>query len=351
MGDPLQHLFDRRHIENGMNAFHGLWNHDSYRGDYLIEADPALDVQMHCKTIGACSLIHARSRARQSFRRSWTHIREDATDVVVLCFVTKGGLRLEYPSGEAVAQAGDFVVMKSIAPFLLECGVGNDDAYEAIHLIVPTHMMRHHICLEVAAGFCVSATGRSFKIAERILEDVVDDQGEISEPAARLLVEAALASLSDAIKCHNSGMSQRPSHADMRLRAVMRFIDLHLSDPKLSVRAVAEGCGVSPRYIFSLFQRQETTFSELVWRKRLNMAAQWLSTSTSNDAMVSEIAYRAGFKSAAHFTRMFKRRFKESPRRFRATAQRAVSGNVDTLVIGGGAPLTRRYGSHDVTPR
>jgi AraC-like DNA-binding protein len=32
---------------------------------------------------------------------------------------------------------------------------------------------------------------------------------------------------------------------------------------------------------------------------------------------VSEIAYRVGFKSAAHFSRMFKQKFKVSPRQYR----------------------------------
>ncbi len=43
-------------------------------------------------------------------------------------------------------------------------------------------------------------------------------------------------------------------------------------------------------------------------------------TSRPEEAAVREIAYRVGFKSAAHFSRMFKRAFDVSPGKCRATS-------------------------------
>ncbi len=68
-------------------------------------------------------------------------------------------------------------------------------------------------------------------------------------------------------------MSMRPVQSEIRMHAVLRYIDPYISDPMLSVGSVAGGCGVSS-YIFSLLKRQGTTFSALVWGKRLDLARE-----------------------------------------------------------------------------
>ena len=52
-------------------------------------------------------------------------------------------------------------------------------------------------------------------------------------------------------------------------------------------------------------------------QQRLEKARNWLSASDPRDISISEIAYGVGFKSPAHFSRMFKRVFKVNPREFR----------------------------------
>jgi AraC-like DNA-binding protein len=83
---------------------------------------------------------------------------------------------------------------------------------------------------------------------------------------------------------------------------------------------VAKGCGISPRYLSFLLKLHGTSFSTLVWDKRLKTARQWLGDSRPGEASISEIAYKVGFKSPAHFSRMFKRAFSVSPRHYRSTA-------------------------------
>ena len=97
----------------------------------------------------------------------------------------------------------------------------------------------------------------------------------------------------------------------------VRRIEVHLSDPQLSTAMVAKGCGISPRYLSFLLRLRETSFSELVWEQRLAKARAWLSSSDPRDIAISEIAYGVGFKSPAHFSRMFKRVFGLNPREYR----------------------------------
>jgi len=90
---------------------------------------------------------------------------------------------------------------------------------------------------------------------------------------------------------------------------------------------VAEACGISSRYLSFLLKQHGTPFSKLVWNNRLQAAERWLSSTTPGDISIAEIAFRVGYKSPAHFSRMFKREYKKGPREYRADslAQRAPS--------------------------
>ncbi|MFD2136341.1 helix-turn-helix domain-containing protein [Novosphingobium resinovorum] len=98
---------------------------------------------------------------------------------------------------------------------------------------------------------------------------------------------------------------------------MLRFIEVHLADPLLSTAMVAKGCGISPRYLSFLLRMRDTSFSELVWEQRLAKARDWLAASDPREVSIGEIAYGVGFKSPAHFSRMFKRVFGANPREYR----------------------------------
>ncbi|TAK98461.1 MAG: AraC family transcriptional regulator [Rhodospirillaceae bacterium] len=307
-------VFDERNYQECQNTFRGAGNQEYYLGDYSIEAGSVIDVRADRKAVGSCSIIRLKSKTRLSFRRSWSHIREDATDLTVLWFVKRGRLCVSHQSGYSTAEAGDFVITRSMTPFFIECQPDEDSVHEVLHVVVPTHVLRSFIPHEPRTGFCVSAHGREFVVAEHILMDVFEDDGALPGHIAQMLVDSALSVLSHAIKDRDSSGPVRQSVSDKRLQDVLRFIEVHLSDPKLSITTVAKGCGISPRYLFFLLKNHGTPFSTLIWEKRLKMASRWLASSKPGDISISEIAYRAGFKSPAHFSRMFKRVYEISPR-------------------------------------
>jgi AraC-like DNA-binding protein len=317
-------MFDKRNYHECQQAFRGARNEEYYLGDYSIEASSIIDVRADKKAVGACSIIRLRSKCRLFFKRNWSHIREDGTDVAVLWFVKRGRLCVSHQCGESVAKAGDFVITKSTTPFSIECQpdnqAGGDSQHEVLHVIVPTHVLRRFIPQDVRTGLCAPAEVRELAIAERILTDIFEDTGALSDHVTQLLVDSALLVLADAIRDRDGVGSARQSIAHKRLQDVLKFIDVHLSDSKLCIGTVAKGCGISPRYLSFLLKVHGTPFSTLVWDKRLEAAGRWLAASKPDEASISEIAYKVGFKSPAHFSRMFKRAFKLSPRAYRAAA-------------------------------
>jgi AraC-like DNA-binding protein len=312
-------VFDKRNYLDCQNGFRGARNQEYYLGEYSIEAGSVIDVRADKKGVGPISIIRLRSRTRLFFRRNWSHIREDGTDVAVLWFVKRGRLCVSHQCGTTVAKAGDFAVTKSTTPFSIECQPDEDSVHEVLHVIVPAHVLRRHLPQAPGSGFCVPAQGREFGIAERLLTEVFEDAGELSPHVAQLLVDSALLVLGDAMKERGCAAPARLMLSERRRQEVLRYIEVHLSDPKLSIATVARGCGISPRYLSFLLKLHGTSFSSLVWENRLKTARQWLAASRPGEASISEIAYKVGFKSPAHFSRMFKRAFNVSPRNYRAT--------------------------------
>lgn len=309
--------FDRRNFRECQAQFRGERDQEYYRGDFWIDDTSTIDVRSERRTVGPISIIRQRSATNLSFRRTRQHIREDATDLCVLWFVKHGKLGFSNQCGNKIANPGDFAITRSMAPFLIECEVDGDSVHEVLHVTVPTHILRAHIPHDFSNGVFLHVERRELAIAENILTDVFEDDGMLSADSAKLLVDTALAVIGNAVRADEAAVPARQTIADRRLSDVLRFIEIHLSDSQLSTAMVAKGCGISPRYLSFLLRLKGTSFSELVWEQRLEKAKNWLSSSDPRDISISEIAYGVGFKSPAHFSRMFKRVFKVNPREFR----------------------------------
>ena len=309
--------FDKRNYRECQQMFRGARDQEYYRGDFWIEDASNVEVRSERKTVGAISIIKQRSATNLFFRRTRQHIREDATDLSILWFVKHGELTFSNQCGSKVAKPGDFVITRSMSPFFIECRTDSDNVHEVLHVTVPTHILRSYIQHDFSTGLFMPVERPELAIAENILTDVFDDDGGLGEESARLLTETAFGLIGNAVRATEELQPARQSIADRRLEEVLRFIEVHLSDPQLSTAMVAKGCGISPRYLSFLLRLRETSFSELVWEQRLAKAKDWLANSDPRDISISEIAYGVGFKSPAHFSRMFKRVFGANPREYR----------------------------------
>lgn len=305
--------FDKHNYLRCQDGYRGSHNEEYYLGDYSIEPASVIEVRAERRAVGAYSIIRVRSRTRMTFRRSWSHIRQDGIDVAVLWFVKRGTLTIDQHMDRCTAHAGDFAATTSATPLFTECLTDDDSMYETLQVVVPAYVLRRLFPSDWNSAFHLSLHGQVFAIAERMLKDIFDDTGELSDKVAATVVESALLVLSDAIKSRRMRPEPRQRQADTRIKEALKFIDVHLTNSELSIAMVARACGISERYLFSLLREHGTPFRELVWDRRLKAAKQWLSSTKATETMVSEVAYRSGFKSPAHFSRAFKRAFAMNP--------------------------------------
>jgi AraC family transcriptional regulator, positive regulator of tynA and feaB len=310
--------FDENNYLECQNAYRGAGNSEYYSGEASIEPGPSVNVRGERKSVGSCSIIRMRSKNRLFFRRSLPHIRQDATDVTVLWFVKSGRLCVSHQNGHTVAEENDFVITKSMTPFAITCEVDDRSIHEVLHVVIPTHTLRRFVSQNVGTGFSAPAKGRALAIVEHLISHIFEDDNELTEDVAQVLIESALSVLGRTIVNDLDHLVPvRQTMSDRRLQEVLRFIDVHLSDPKLNLALVAAGCGISPRYISLLLQLRGVSFTALVWERRLDLARTWLLSTKTGMVSISEVAFSVGFKSTAHFSRMFKQRFGMSPKAYR----------------------------------
>lgn len=331
--------FDEGNYQHCQHAYRGEREQEYYLGDYRIEGGGEIDVRAEREAVGACSILRLRSRNRLTFKRSWSHIREDATDVVVLWFVRSGSLRIVLSGNSSIARPGDFALTKSMQPFTIECETDGEGVHEVLHVVVPSHVFRRVLPSELKSGLTVPAGERALALAEGVLDNLLQHGQAVAEQPRRTLFDGALAAVAGTLGARDDCLQVRRSLREERLQEVLRYIDVHLSDPNLSAAVVARGCGISPRYLSALLQEHGTPFPDLVWGQRVAAAGRWLANSSPEDISIAEIAFRVGFKSPAHFSRMFKRVYRQGPRDYRSNCLRERAQPVQKDAARGGLYL------------
>ena len=98
----------------------------------------------------------------------------------------------------------------------------------------------------------------------------------------------------------------------------MAFIDVNLDDSTLGVERVAASVGVSARHLARLFAGLQGSVGRYIQEQRLRRASLDLRDPSMASYLISDISYRWGFASQAHFATSFKKRYGCSPTEFRA---------------------------------
>ena len=106
-------------------------------------------------------------------------------------------------------------------------------------------------------------------------------------------------------------LSDERSVRQAQLLKIQNFIATNLSHSELNPQYVAAACGISVRYLHSLFQDLDSTFTRYLQQQRLQAAYQCLQAQPERS--VSDIVYSCGFNDQSHFTRLFKLTYQTTP--------------------------------------
>jgi AraC-like DNA-binding protein len=104
------------------------------------------------------------------------------------------------------------------------------------------------------------------------------------------------------------------------LASVQNFIDRQLGDPELSPGVIAAAHHISLRYLYKLFETQETSVAGWIRQRRLERCRRDLLDPALADWSVAAIGARWGLTDPSHFGRVFRATYDLPPAEYRRTA-------------------------------
>lgn len=307
-------------VDDMRRAYGDVVHNEFYEGEISGIDDGSFDFTLQKALDHPIGLMRTTSRSGISFRRTLADIRRNKVGVRVIWFVRSGSLKIVRSQHTCTVTAGQCAILDSGTPFLAKALPEDGSVFEAVEAVVPARLFLTH--LPAAIEFCSSfdLPAGEQQVILKLLQLLFEDGETLSRIASEHLVGAFLETISDYISTLKDRPAPRLRLFDKRLADIESYIMRHLTDPELCYDTVAMQCGISPRYLCHVLKANNTSFSELVWMQRLPKAREWLASAQLGAFPIHEIAFMAGFKSAAHFSRMFKATYGITPKEYRSQA-------------------------------
>jgi AraC-like DNA-binding protein len=278
------------------------------------DAERPFSVFMQRHAVGPIHLQRIRAEAHVAERTRAT-IRAADPGLFHLMLQLRGSCAVEQDDRSAVAGPGQLVAWQSSSPYAIQ-GL---EPFEALIVVCPARLLAKGIGRWTAE--LLESTAGVGRIARNYLTDLFDTgEGDVGERAHSLLARSTV-ELIQALYVEEDDRGTRCGRGteDLR-REISSYIDANLSDPELDVASIADAIPVSRGYLHRLLAVEGTTVRGTIRARRLERCRRDLLDPAFADESIARIATRWGFVSAAHFSRVFRAAFGESPSELRAGA-------------------------------
>ena len=194
--------------------FRGKNNIDYYDGDLEPLSPREVDMKIEKSVAGDYSIYKLVSSTGLAFRRSWSHIRNDKTDVTVFWFPRCGQITVSHPGGRYAIRPHQCAITRSCKAFYMELTPDSSGHLEAMHVVVPSHKLYAIIGDSMEVGRPFPPSIGDLSLTERILTLVFEGDDQIDPDIAEQLVHTLLHGLSRAVARVSDGTGQRCSITD-----------------------------------------------------------------------------------------------------------------------------------------
>ncbi|HYE36450.1 helix-turn-helix domain-containing protein [Methylocaldum sp.] len=236
---------------------------------------------------------------------------QDAYFAVVLL---SGQYSVEQQGREVFLKPGDMTLYDATRPHRIHC----PRSFSKLIVSIPRAMLRDRIAgIEHCTALRIPGNEGIGAVASNFIRSSAGQAGRLNPHEFLALAEHSLDLLTLAMTSVRPADFNLSRSRSLSLYRVKAFIERHLSEPCLNAAMVANGVGLSSRYINDLFKDEGTSLMRHVWRRRLENCGKDLLDSAHNGHSLTEIAFRWGFNDLSHFSRAFKQRFGCSPREYR----------------------------------
>jgi AraC-like DNA-binding protein len=241
---------------------------------------------------------------------------QDRNDDVILGIMLKGRAEIyQEKFGEVVVDQGDAVVWSNETP-------GHsfyDEPIDFLSIAIPrSALLPHLLHPDKAAPAVIRGDNRIL----RLLALYVQSMQKMNMPASvQSIASMHVRDLVGTLLGPKSDAAARRGVFDARLRAIKIDIATNLTSPNLTISAIAARHHLSDRSIRTLFNYENTTFSDFVLGERLALTHRRLSDPDFAGYTISAIAVESGFGDISYFNNAFRRRYDCKPSDVRAMAR------------------------------
>ena len=231
----------------------------------------------------------------------------DAKEPIMGFQLVRKGVELVRESGrEVTLTAGDIVLWDGWQPTEVEVV----EPFLKRTLIFPRERVLA-VCPRLAEVDALPPLGRSgpARLLARYLDALALELPTLDEAGGAAAADAALELLRGAVE--PSVPTTRAAKREALRTEVRRYVRARLQDPTLCPETIAKAHAISVRALHALFEDSGESVAALVRRERLRRCLEDLERPSGGS--VTEIAFRWGFRDAAHFSRVFKCQFGATP--------------------------------------
>lgn len=318
----MQSIFkgDYRVSTHDVPARHRVSFWQDHVSDTLIGIDctatdiAGLDVSLSHSDFGDVALAEIIGN-RHVVERSMSRIRRQQKNSVFVCFQLQGSTHILQRGDCLALEPGDIFYYETSFPYVH----GNTTDMHTLILDIPSDIFFTH-CGDVSLA-------RPGKIGHRLglgrlsLSVLMEIESQLrgnDSPQVRRNAGTQLLALAESIvKVPERGGSLPRSGMYSLLRA-KALIEKNLDNSLLDSEFVARAIGLSSRQLNRIFEKEGSSVSRFIWNRRLERAREDLVAPALRQMQVAEIAFRWGFASAAHFSRVYRQRYGLPPAAHRA---------------------------------
>jgi AraC family transcriptional regulator, positive regulator of tynA and feaB len=313
------YAYSGRDTPESRRALASVVHNDFTDGDVDIEAGGG-EVRAFIRTglNRPITFMHSLNATPISFRRSWHHIRSRKAAVRLLYFILQGELQVVSAAGSYSVKPGRCALINADEPFFTRTMVDEGGSFESSLAVVPEHLVLSHMPWARSLNTWFEVDPKHRHVVNSLRDLMCYEGDRLARHTAQPLCEAFLHAISDSVGDRAYSAARPSSLIHKRFADIKECIQKYVTSPDLTCERVAVHCGISPRYLCYVLKANNTSFSDVLWNLRLLKARDWLVSDPFQQYPIHKIAGMSGFKSAAHFSRMFKSTYGVPPKAYRA---------------------------------
>lgn len=200
--------------------------------------------------------------------------------------------------------------------------IGEDGHFDRYNVLFRQDIVSESVLASVINSNCAKVLDKDeFAAMLKLFEaltfyyDLAD--GKKTEEIGSRIIETMLLTLKNTVESaeDTDSLSDANSNTKSQVQKILLYIHNNFRED-ITLADIAAYSSFSPHYISQLFHTMtSSTLTQYITHLRLEYAKNLLF---STDYSITEICYKCGFRSFAHFLRSFKKQYGQSPAKYRA---------------------------------